>query len=45
MGRVRDDTLPFHRYSEGWRQIIPEALVDKMGRMLNETARARNPER
>jgi hypothetical protein len=41
-GRVRDDTVPFHRYPEGWRQIIPEPVVDKMGRMLNEMVRARS---
>jgi RNA polymerase sigma factor (sigma-70 family) len=41
-GRVRDDTVDFHRYADGWRQIIPEPVVDKMGRMLNEMVRVRS---
>ena len=35
-GRVREDTVDFHRDSDGWRQIIEAGVVDKMGRNLHE---------
>jgi hypothetical protein len=35
-GRVRDDSVQYFRYADGWRQAIPEAVVDKLGRNLQE---------
>ena len=39
-GRVRDDTIEFQRSGDGWRQVISEALVDKLGRDLVGIIRA-----
>jgi len=35
-GRVRDGDLQYHRYADGWRQVIPGGLVDKLGPMLTD---------
>ena len=35
-GRVRDGDLQYHRYADGWRQVIPGGLVDKLGGMLTD---------
>lgn len=35
-GRVRSGDLQYHRYADGWRQVIPGGLVDKLGQMLTD---------
>jgi len=39
-GRVRDDTIEFQRSGDGWRQVISEALLDKLGQNLVGIIRA-----
>jgi hypothetical protein len=34
-GRIRTNDLRFHRYDDGWRQVIPGGIVDKLGGMIN----------
>jgi hypothetical protein len=33
-GRIRDGEVRFHRYEDGWRQVVPEGIVQKLSLSL-----------
>ena len=35
-GRIRDGDLRYHHYPDGWRQVIPQGLVDKLGGLVGQ---------